>query len=558
MTQEATTPEDMSADPQDALYNSFHEGTYVETLDEGYVFSFGEGLEALVELEEYGYGARITDDLKTTLLIERPKGDYWLASSRKAEKLAYYERLEKMAADGAEIEGIITGVNRGGLSVDAGVRAFVPKSQVDAHRVDDFTPYVGRKSRFKVIEFKRDDATLVLSRRKIVERENKKVRQDVLAKLEKGEVFEGVVRTVKPYGVFVDVGGGVEGLLHVTNIAWGRIDHPNELFRPGDDVRVMVLDYDKKKKRLELGRKQLLEDPWAALGEEFVEGAVVRGKVVSLADFGAFVELKPGLEGLVHVTELSWTQRVDHPSNVLELGQDVGVKIIGVDTEEKRMSLSIKQLETNPWDVLSDEMPAGTVFTGPIRSITEFGLFVEARPGLEGLVHVSNLSWTERGDEVIGNYKIGDDVEVKVLSVNPEEERLELGIKQLEADPWEEAEQLAVVGKKIDVVITKLAKFGAFAQIVEGAEGLIPMSELSEDRVDDPIQVVRPGQTVNVLVMSFDRANQRISLSLRRDEIDEELMTEYRDDDTGTATLGDILREQLGAAALGGTAAEEE
>ncbi|MEM1350179.1 MAG: S1 RNA-binding domain-containing protein, partial [Myxococcota bacterium] len=363
MTQDATTAEDTHADPQDALYNSFHQGTYIETLDDGYVFSFGDGLRALVDRAEYKDGAHITEGLETTLLIERPHGAYWLASSRKADKLAYYERLEEMAADGAEIEGIITGVNRGGLSVDAGVCAFVPKSQVDEHRVDDFTPYLGRKSRFKVLEFKREDATLVLSRRKIVERENKKVRKDVLAKLEKGEVFEGVVRTVKPYGVFVDVGGGVEGLLHVTNIAWGRIDHPNELFRPGDDVRVVVLDYNRKKKRLELGRKQLLQDPWASLSEDYTEGAVVRGKVVSLADFGAFVELAPGLEGLVHVTELSWTRRIHHPSDVLELGQDVGVKIIGVDTEERRMSLSIKLLETNPWEVLAEQMPPGTVFT---------------------------------------------------------------------------------------------------------------------------------------------------------------------------------------------------
>lgn len=534
-----------SAGPED-LHNATQEALYLEASDEGFVFELDNGERALVSRDDYhteDYFKHSPGD-RVRLLLGRRLGDYWHASARKLEKLEEWDRLVAWSKSGKIVEGEVVGHNKGGLSVDIGIRAFCPLSQIDLHRVDDASPYVGRRDEFEIIQFDKKRANIVVSRRKVLEKRRAQRRRETIASLEAGKVFRGVVRSIKKYGAFVDI-GGVDGLLHISNMSWGRIDHPSELVRPGDEIEVVVLEFDGKRDRLSLGRKQLLDDPWEDINARFNQGDVVDGEVVSLADFGAFVEVEPGLEGLVHVTELAWTGRINHPSDVLELGQSVRVKVIDVDTKKKRMGLSVKRLEANPWEELAAQIKTGQTASGPIRNITDFGLFVEVAPHVEGLVHISDISWTEMVDALDERYKVGDEVQAKVLDIDVDNQRLSLGIKQLERDPWESAAEKARPGQKIEVEITRVTDFGAFAQIVEGVEGLIHISELAQERVENVQRIVHPGQTVEALVLSFDRSNQRIGLSLKRDELGDETQKEYSEEGGG-ATLGDIFRDRLG------------
>ncbi|MGM0557197.1 MAG: 30S ribosomal protein S1, partial [Myxococcota bacterium] len=530
----------------DKHFNTIQEGRFVEKRDDGYLFEFDDGEKALVSADEYqseeNFDHEPGDEVR--LLVERPIGGHWSASVRKAEKLDFWERLGELAESGEIVPGEIVAENKGGLSVDIGIRAFCPRSQIDMHKVSDASPYVGRKDDFQVIQFDKKRGNIVVSRRKVLEKRREREKEEIVENLEEGQIFTGVVRNLKKYGAFIDI-GGIDGLLHVSNMSWGRIDHPSELVRPGDEIEVVVLEYDEDRERLSLGRKQLLDNPWDNIEENFSDGDVTEGEVVSLADFGAFVEVAPGLEGLVHVTELAWTGRINHPKDVLDLGQNVRVKVIDVDTDKKRLGLSIKRLEKNPWEELAASIEPGQVVEGPIRNITDFGLFVEVAPDVEGLVHVSDISWTEKIDDPSDHFKVGDDVEAKVLDIDVDNQRLSLGIKQLSKDPWSEAKEVAKPGEKIKVEITRLMDFGAFAEVVPGVEGLIHISELAEERVENVHSVVRPGQNVEALVLSFDRSNERIGLSLKRDELGAEKQTEYTEDG-GSATLGDIFRDRLG------------
>lgn len=536
--------DDVLADEE--LYNSFQTAVFLKKTDDGWLFGLEGDREALVPsddmLEDPGYTAG--DEVE--LLVERPYGHNWAASVSKVGKLRHWDELERLAEEHGIVEGMIVGANKGGLSVDMGVRAFVPMSQIDIHRVNDTAPYIGRTESFRVIEFDRERCNVVLSRRKLLEKERREERGELLENLEAGQEFDGVVRNVVDFGVFVDI-GGVEGLLHSSNMSWGRVDHPSELFRPGDDVRVVVLDWNPERDRLSLGRKQLLNDPWTDIEERYEEGQVVEGSVVSLADFGAFIEVEDGLEGLAHVTELSWIERIEHPREVLSMGQTIPVKIIGIDGENRRLSLSVKKLDPNPWEKLVADVEVGATITGKITNVVDFGLFVEIRPGVEGLVHVSDLSWTDRIEDPSAHYTIGDDVEVKVLDIDVDAGQASLGIKQLTRDPWEKVTEAAKIGEKVQVTITRLVEFGAFAEIVDGVEGLIHISELADRRIERPSEIVRPGQTRTALVMGLDRSNQRISLSLKRDQLEHDDVEGYEDEGSATA-LGDILRDRLGLA----------
>ena len=528
----------------DELYNSFRKAKFVDRIDDGWLFDIGDEQKALVPNDDLPESTAFDAGVEVELLVERPYGGHWAASVSKVERLKLWDELERLAQTNGEVEGMIIAANKGGLSVDIGVRAFVPKSQVDIHRVEDFAPYIGRKETFRVVKFDQKRGNVVLSRRELLEERRDERRDELLENLAPGQEYEGVVRNVLDFGAFIDI-GGIEGLLHSSNMSWGRVDHPSELFRPGDRVKVVVLEYDQKRDRLSLGRKQLLADPWEGIADRYEDGDVVQGKVVSLADFGAFVEVEPGLEGLVHVTELSWTERINHPKEVLAIDAPINVQIISVDTENRRLSLSVKRLEPNPWETVAAQMPEGTKFEGRITNVVDFGLFVEVVPGVEGLIHVSDLSWTEKIDDPRTRYNVGDTIEAVVLDIDAEAGRASLGHKQLEDDPWSRAKDVAKVGDKIPVTITRTTEFGAFAEILPGIEGLIHISELAEQRVERVTEVVRPGQTVEALVLSFDRGNQRISLSLKRDELDGGEMREYTDEGSTTA-LGDVLRDRLG------------
>lgn len=548
MTQQADIWDEASQEAQDATHNSLLAARFVarDEQAQGYVFSFAQDQQALVSFEELGPQASFEPEQEVRLLVERPQGERWSASVLKAQKLDLWEQLKRQAKDSATVEGLITSETRGGLSVDVGLRAFVPQNQVDLHKVDDLTPYVGRTEKFMVINFDEERGELILSRRALLSAERKAAQRQLVQEIEEGATFTGVIRSIKPYGAFVDI-GGMEGLLHVSQMSWGRLDHPGDLFQVSDEVEVIVLSFDPKKKRLSLGRKQLTPDPWGEAAERYNTGDVVKGKVVSLADFGAFVEIAPGLEGLVHVSELSWTQRISHPRQVLSQGQELAAKVLSLDPDARRLSLSVRELEENPWSVITRTLEVGQTISGPVRNITDYGLFIQVAEGIDGLLHVSDVSWTEEQLTLSKRFELGQELEVKVLSIDSEQQRIALGLKQLTNDPWDEAAKLAKVGQKVTGEVTRATNFGAFVKIVEGVEGLIHISELAIDRVENVLHVVKPGQQVEALVLAFDRGSQRISLSLKRDALDEDVLNEYDEGSKATSTLGDILREQLGS-----------
>ncbi len=536
--------EETAVDPQEMLFNAIVEAKVSEILEDGVLFDIGGDVPAFVSNDEFAKTGIPAVGDTSKVLVERPWGGYWAASVQKAEKLEMWDRLEDLVKSGEAVEGMIVGYNRGGLSVDFGMRGFVPMSQIDLHRVENPGEYLGMRELFRVTEFDKRQGNIVMSRRALLEEVRAEGRDELLKNLQPGQVFNGIVRNLTKFGAFIDI-GGVEGLLHKDNMGWGH-ESASDLFRPGDAIEVIVLDYDPERNRLGLGRKQLLDDPWKDEAAKFSEGDVVSGTVTSLADFGAFVRVADGLEGLVHVTELSWTERVNHPSDVLTVGQVVEVKVGSVDLLQRRLSLSIKQLQENPWQTFAATHKLGDHVKGKIVNVVDFGAFVEITPGIDGLIHVSDVSWTDRVDKSADFFKVGEEIEAAIIDLDVEAGRLGLGIKQLTSDPWDLAVAIAVPGKKIDVVITRTTDFGAFATIVEGVEGLIHISELREERVNRVTEVVKPGDQVNVLVTTFDRDNQRIGLSLKRDELGGDSEMKSFTDEGGAATLGDLLKSRLG------------
>ena len=537
------TTETETSDASD-LHNTFIQGTYSGEDDEGYRFELNNGETAIVDPGEFEGDAPFEEGDELELLVEQEKNGAWTASARKVEKLELWAWMEEARKNQTVVDGDILKENKGGLSVDIGLRAFLPRSHVELHKVDDCAQYVGRSERFTIIKFDKKRCNIVVSRRKVLEQEREERKRETIEEIEEGKVFEGTVRNLKPYGAFVDI-GGVDGLLHISNIGWKRIDHPSEVLEPGQRIEVEVLEFEREEERLSLGRKQLLDDPWEEFEASHQEGDVIEGEVVSLADFGAFVEVAPGLEGLVHVTELSWTDRNNHPGEVLSVGDEVEVKIIDIDTDKRRVGLSVKQLRPNPWEELDEGVELGDVIEGEITNITDFGMFVKVMPDIEGLVHVSDLSWTEQISDISNHYEVGEKVEAKVLELDVDAQRLGLGVKQLTEDPWEKAEKIAKPGEKIDVTVTKLTDFGAFAEVVEGVEGLIHISELAERRIDHPREVTRPGDEVEALVLKFDRKGERIGLSLKKDQLEEEV-SEYTEDEDSSTKFGDVFGDKLG------------
>lgn len=527
------------------LNNSIVEGTFQGRDEEGYLFELEGGERAVVDPGEFDGEAPWREGETMDLLVEREQNGRWSASARKVEKLEMWDWIDEARDDQRVVEGDILQENKGGLSVDIGLRAFLPRSHVELHKVDDCSRYVGRHEKFTIIKFDKKRCNVVVSRRKVLQQEREEQKRETISKIEEGQVFEGVVRNLKPYGAFVDI-GGIDGLLHISNISWSRIDHPSEEIETGETVEVEVLEYDEEEERLSLGRKQLLDDPWETFESRYDEGDTLEGEVVSLADFGAFVEVVPGLEGLVHVTELSWVERTNHPGEILDAGDEIEVKVIDIDPEKRRVGLSVKQLQPNPWKEFAEGVEIGDVLEGEVTNITDFGIFVEVAEDVEGLVHVSDISWTEEIADASNHFEVGESVEAKVLELDVEAQRLGLGIKQLGEDPWEKAERIAEPGEKIEVEVTKLTDFGAFAEVVEGVEGLIHISELSERRIDHPREEVRPGNTVEALVLKFDREAERIGLSLTKESLEQEA-SEYTDEGS-SAKLGDVIGQQLAEA----------
>ena len=481
--------------------------------------------------------------------VENEEGQLVL-SKEKAERLKVWDEISNAYDSEEAVEGTIVARVKGGLSVDIGVKAFLPGSQVDLRPVRNLEALLGEKTSFKIIKFNKRRGNIVLSRRALLETERKMMRETTLSTLSEGQILDGVIKNLTDYGAFIDL-GGIDGLLHITDMSWGRINHPGELFHVGDEIKVKVLKFDVEAERVSLGLKQIQPDPWIDAGMRYPIGMRIRGKVVSLTDYGAFVELEPGIEGLVHVSEMSWTKRVKHPSKVVTIGDEVEAVVLDVDEKDRKISLGMKQIEENPWTVIEQRYPVGTRVSGQVRNITNFGIFVGLEEGIDGLVHVSDISWTEQVKHPSDRFEKGDEVEAVVLKIDKENEKFSLGIKQLGANPWDDILKKYTVGSAITGPVTSVTDFGVFVKLEDGIDGLVYSSELAAERIETPSEHFKDGQEVTALVVKVDANEQKISLSIRAvsDKAERAALKEVAEQQSAsqTTTLGDLLSEKLQA-----------
>lgn len=470
-----------------------------------------------------------------------------ILSKDKAAKIKVWESIKEIHDANGTVEGVITSRVKGGFSVDVGIPAFLPGSQADLRPIRNLDEMVGQTYTFKVLKYNRKRSNIVLSRRAILEEQRESVRSKTLENIHEGKVMEGVVKNITEYGVFVDL-GGVDGLLHITDISWGRVKHPSELFSVGDEIQVKILNLDLERERVSLGMKQLAPDPWSLAARKYTIGSRVSGRVVSLTDYGAFVELEEGIEGLIHVSEMSWTRKVRHPNKVVSVGEEVEAVVLDIKPENRRISLGMKQAVPNPWDVISDKYPVGTTIEGKIKNITDFGLFIGIDEGIDGLVHISDLSWTKRIKHPSEIYKKGDTVQAIVLEIDKDNERFSLGVKQLNADPWNTVAQRYDVGKEITGTVTNVTDFGVFVELEEGIEGLVHVSEISKEKIKTPVGMFNVGDNIKARVMNINGEERRIGLSIKRLEMenDHELLSDYVSNmGPATSSFGELLRENL-------------
>ncbi len=422
----------------------------------------------------------------------------------------------------------------------------MPGSQIDIRPVRNLDKFIGKRLNFKVIKFNKRRGNIVLSRKALLLKEREKLREETLEQLQEGQVVQGLVKNITDYGAFIDL-GGMDGLLHITDMSWGRIKHPSELFGVGDEVTVKVLKYDREKERVSLGLKQVQTNPWEKVPEMYHVGDKVKGKVVSIKDYGAFVEIEDGVEGLIHVSEMSWTNRVKHPSKVLNVADEVECQVLDIDTKNRRISLGLKQLEANPWDVLEQKFPIGSTVEGEVKNVTDFGVFVDIGEGIDGLIHVSDISWTKKVTHPSEAFEKGAKVQAVVLSIDKETEKFSLGVKQLERDPWENIKDRYKIGQALTGKVSKLSDYGAFVEIEEGLEGLVHISEISSHNVEKVSDELKVGDSVNIAIMSIDPRERKISLSIKAFHDAEEradIETYVGDKEKGN-TLGDLLGDKL-------------
>jgi small subunit ribosomal protein S1 len=533
-------------------------GKIIAINNENIIVDIGYKSEGAIPASEFldaegKISVKVGDEVDVFLESREDEHGLCILSKEKADRLKVWDEISAACERDELIEGTISTRVKGGLSVTirGGVKAFLPGSQVDLRPVRNLDAYIGKSHRFKVIKFNKKRGNIVLSRRVLLEKERAELKEQTLDKLKEGQIVEGIVKNLTEYGAFIDL-GGIDGLLHITDMSWGRVTHPSELFQVGDHVRVKVLKFNSETERVSLGLKQMMEDPWTHAQEKYPPGTVVRGKVVSLKDYGAFIELEQGIEGLIHVSEMSWTRRVKHPSKVLAIGDTVEAVVLDIDPRQNRISLGMKQLEPNPFASLKEKYPPGTVVKGVVRNIADFGIFVEIEEGIDGLVHISDLSWTQRVKHPSEIYQKGDEVEAVVLNIefDGEKPKVSLGIKQLVPDPWDRIPYDYPVGRIVDAKVIKVLDFGAFVEIERGVEGLIHVSEFSDQRVDDPKNFVKPGQALKAEIISVDTGERKIGLSFRGAARAEEVAdAQGFTGGAPTATLGDVMREKLAAIA---------
>ncbi|MBN2568023.1 MAG: 30S ribosomal protein S1 [Deltaproteobacteria bacterium] len=493
-------------------------------------------------LDENG-DATISVGDEIDVFIDRKKEDDLMLSRDKAVRMQVWNEIVKICGKDIPIKGTVTKRVKGGLSVDIGIEAFLPGSQVDIRPVKNFDKYVGQTLDLEVLKYDRKRNNVVLSRKSILERKQAEKRVSLLDTMEEDKVIEGIVKNVTDYGLFVDL-GGIDGLLHITDMSWGRIRHPSEKFSRDDKITVKVLGFDKDKQRVSLGLKQLTENPWNNVAEKYVAGSIVEGKVVSIIDYGAFVEMEPGLEGLIHISEMFWTKKTKHPSKILTVGEVIKVKILEIDPENKRISLGLKQTMENPWEVLREKYPEGSVLKGKIKNLTDFGIFIGVEDDIDGLVHISDISWKKRIKHPSEFYKKGQEIETVVLQVDVDNKKFSLGIKQLEKNPWEELKEKYGVGSVVTGKVTNATDFGVFVEIEDGIEGLVHISELSNKRVKSSKDLYSPGDNVSAVIKNIDVDSQKVALSIKDIETasSEQAQTNYvNNDEKVVSNLGDLL-----------------
>ncbi|HZR17923.1 MAG TPA: 30S ribosomal protein S1 [Verrucomicrobiae bacterium] len=491
-------------------------GTIIEVRPKEVLVDIGYKSEGVISGGEF-------EDIKTVkvgdeidVLIEKleDKEGMVVLSKEKAEFKKNWERILTICNEGGTIAGKVKAIVKGGLLVNIGVEAFLPASQIDVTTPKNLGQYVGNTYDFKVVKINQERQNIVLSRRELIEQERMERRQKLLTEMTPGDIRKGTVKNITDFGAFIDL-NGIDGLLHITDMSWGRIGHPSELLKVGQDIDVVVLDINREKERVSLGLKQKLANPWDSIEQKYPVGAKVKGKVVNLVPYGAFVELEPGVEGLVHVTELSWTKRVAKPSDMLKQEQEIEAVVLGINREEQKISLGLRQLEANPWDRAQEKYPPGTKVKGKIRNLTSYGAFIELEEGLDGMIHVSDISWTRKINHPSEVLKKGDEVEAVVLEVDKSNQRIAVGLKQLSTDPWENIDKLYKVGDLVTGQVSKLASFGAFIGLQHEIDGLVHISQISEERVDKIKNVLKVGQEVTARVIKIDKADRRIGLSIK-------------------------------------------
>ncbi|MCF8068102.1 MAG: 30S ribosomal protein S1 [Desulfobacterales bacterium] len=538
-------------------FKRFAEGEVVTgkiiAVDKDYVLvDVGYKSEGQIRIHEFmnengEIDANLYDQVEVMVEHWDDEAEMVVLSKDKADKIKVWEEIQKTYEAEETIEGVIISRVKGGFSVDIGVQAFLPGSQADLRPVRNLDDMVGKTYEFKILKYNRKRSNIVLSRRMILEQQRESLRAETLAKIEDGKVVVGIVKNITEYGVFVDL-GGVDGLLHITDISWGRVKHPSALFSVGDEINVKILSFDEVKERVSLGMKQMTEDPWATALEKYPVGEHVKGKVVSLTDYGAFLELEEGIEGLIHVSEMSWTRKVRHPSKIVTVDEEVEAVVLEIKPESRRISLGMKQVNPNPWDVISEKYPIGTTIEGKIKNIADFGLFIGIDEGIDGLVHISDISWTKRIKHPSEIYKKGDVIQAIVLDIDKGNERFSLGIKQLQDDPWKSVAERYEVGKEITGTVTNVTDFGVFVELEEGIEGLIHVSEISKEKVKSPSDMFNVADVINARVMNINSDERRIGLSIKRLEFedDQAMLTDYVNNmEPATSSFGEILRENL-------------
>jgi small subunit ribosomal protein S1 len=525
-------------------------GTIVQLTKDYAVVDVGYKSEGQVPIGEFTNAKgevtiKVGDPVDVLLEARENDSGMVVLSKEKADKMRIWDEISAACERDEIVKGIIVGRVKGGLSVDIGVKAFLPGSQVDIRPVRNLDQYISKEFEFKVIKFNKKRGNIVLSRRVLLEKQREELKKETLKKLKEGAILTGVVKNLTDYGAFIDL-GGIDGLLHITDMSWGHIRHPSEVFNVGDEQRVVVLKFDPQTERVSLGLKQIQEDPWHRADEKYPVGSRVKGKVVSVIDYGAFIEIEAGVEGLVHVSEMSWTKRVKHPSKMLNVGDQVEAMVLDIDPKAKRIALGMKQIEPNPWTLLEDKYPIGSVIKGQVKNVTDFGIFVGVEEGIDGLVHVSDLSWTKHVKHPGELFKKSDEVEAVVLNIDVENERFSLGIKQLLQDPWETLSERMPVGSRAKGKVTKVTDFGAFVEIEQGIEGLVHVSEMRDERVENPRDVCKEGDDVEVKIIDINSTDRKVALSIKA--LAHEGADDYREymrkqsGDGSRAKLGDLIK----------------